>query len=466
MIGSLIAQLHDEARRIWCFKWVAVLVAALILLSGTPVIMSLPKVYEAWAQIYVARETPLGSAAQGVGLVGQGYGDPFVVEKTLLNDESLEKLLHRLDPNTRRLTKGRTALAIAALRGKIRVGPSVDDGFFELHVLDSDPVRARNTAQWLIDEFVSRNLTRNQDALGDAARFLDEQIATYRQMLAQSDARLASFRAQHPGVAALPIVAAPSSGGGFAAAMPVAATPAPGNPASALLAQASERVAALDARVTALRGEYTDEHPDVVAARRQLTAAMAQRAEIALRAPSPAVAAAAAPVPRLRPAQGARVRAAPSVSPEARAAWADLNRTDLMLRTNYDQLVSRREAARMSEAAYGDGAGMYQVTRPPTVPQLPIGPRRRLYLLALAVVACVGGVASAFVWAAMRGIFVSPRELETTLGLPVVGTVSWEPAWSTRNGWAQQASPRLARLGRDRKRPIPHAPPRALWEVS
>jgi hypothetical protein len=201
MIGTLIAQIHDEARRVWCFKTLALWVAALLILAGAPIVMTLPKVYEAWAQIYVAKETPLGSAAQGVSLVGQGYGDPYVVEKTLLNDDSLEKLLHRLNPATRTLTQGQTALAIRALKSKIRVSPSVDDGFFELHVVDTDPVRARDITQWLIEEFLSRNLSRSQDALGDATRFLDAQMVTYRQMLEDSNLRMQSFRAQHPGLA-------------------------------------------------------------------------------------------------------------------------------------------------------------------------------------------------------------------------------------------------------------------------
>src|SRR4051812_23780134 len=126
MIGALIAQVRDGFRRIWCFKWLAFSVAAVLVLVGAPIVLSLPKVYEAWAQIYVAKETPLGSAAQGVSLVGQGYGDPYVVEKTLLNDESLKTLLHRLDPATRGLSPGRTALALQALKGKIRVSPSLD----------------------------------------------------------------------------------------------------------------------------------------------------------------------------------------------------------------------------------------------------------------------------------------------------------------------------------------------------
>jgi uncharacterized protein involved in exopolysaccharide biosynthesis len=286
MIGALIAQVRDGVRRIWCFKWLAFSVAAVLTLMGAPIVMSLPKVYEAWAQIYVAKETPLGSAAQGVSLVGQSYGDPYVVEKTLLNDDSVKKLLYRLDPASRSLPPGRTALAVQALKGKIRVSPSIDDGFFELHVVDSDPVRARNTVQWLIDEFMSRNLARNQDALSDATRFLDQQMAIYRQMLDQSNIRLETFRAQHPGVAAtVPSMMVTPSPGGQMVTQSVG--PAAPHPATIMLAQANERLAVVDAKLAALRSEYTDEHPDVVAARRQQAVALAQRAEIALRAPRP-----------------------------------------------------------------------------------------------------------------------------------------------------------------------------------
>lgn len=471
MIGALIAQIHDELRRIWCFRWLALWVATFLLVVGGSIVMALPKVYEAWAQVYVAKDTPLGSATQG--MTSQGYGDPYVVEKTLLTDESLEKLLHRLDPATASLTRGQTALAIQILKSKIRVAPSVEDGFLEVHVLDSDPVRARNTVQWLIDEFLSRNQARSRDALGDAARFLDEQMALYRQMLDQSTARLEAFRAQHPGlvvtmpgVATAPVTVTTTRAPGGLVETRTVTGPSTPAPASVMLVQANERLAAVNARLATLRNEYTDEHPDVVAARRQQAAAIAERAEIALQAPA-VTASAAAPLRRVQVVSTGGFRAAPTASPEAKAEWASLNRTDLMLRTNYEQLGARREAARLSQAAYNEGSGKYQITRPPTVPQLPVGPKRKLYLAAVVVLAGVGGIVSAFAYAAMQGIFVSPRELELVLGLPVAGTVSWEPAWNTK-------PPRQRAVGRDppqqakldsRKRSLPYDPTRAPWST-
>jgi hypothetical protein len=86
----------------------------------------------------------------------------------------------------------------------------------------------------------------------------------------------------------------------------------------------------------------------------------------------------------------------------------------------------------MSQAIYGvDGGGMYQVTRQPVLPLLPIGPTPQLFLALAAVAAIGGGIAAAYLRGAIQGIFVSPRELEEVFELPVVGTVSWEPAWVT-----------------------------------
>jgi hypothetical protein len=104
-----------------------------------------------------------------------------------------------------------------------------------------------------------------------------------------------------------------------------------------------------------------------------------------------------------------------------------------VLRNTYQQLLGKRVATQMSQAVYGaDGAGKYQVTREPTVPTVPTGPNRALYLALAGLLAVGGGLAAGWLRAATQNIFVSTRELEQAVQLPVIGTLSWEPAWSTR----------------------------------
>jgi hypothetical protein len=114
------------------------------------------------------------------------------------------------------------------------------------------------------------------------------------------------------------------------------------------------------------------------------------------------------------------------------AEWADLRKSNELLRNNYEQMQSRREAARMSQSIYSDkNSGKYQVTNPPVMPIRPSGPDRKLFLIMAAAVALGGGIAAAYLLGAINGIFVAPRELEEAFGLPVAGTVSLERTWQT-----------------------------------
>jgi capsular polysaccharide biosynthesis protein len=111
----------------------------------------------------------------------------------------------------------------------------------------------------------------------------------------------------------------------------------------------------------------------------------------------------------------------------------------------------------MSQAVYRDDeAGKYQIVRQPVVPVIPTGPNRRLYFGMAGLLSIGAGVAIGYVRAAMKGILVSRQELEETFQLPVIGTVSWEPAWHTSRpgrGWLARGASALFRRPRTRRSP-------------
>jgi uncharacterized protein involved in exopolysaccharide biosynthesis len=429
--------LFDEMQRIWRYRWLVTAVAALLFAGAAAYIMRLPKIYDSSAQIFVNKETPVSAAAHGVSLVGDNFGSAYVVQRTLLNDDHLKTIVIKRDPHAATMSRAAMASAVAALRAKIRIDPDQGDGFVQIHFQDTDPVRARDTVQLLLDQFITANIARNRRELARAGQFLDQQIVSYAAKSRAADKAVAAFSRAHPTIAQAGGLDAGEAAGEVASAQAAysAALMARGPTG----ARDDSQIAALRARIATLRTEYTDRYPDVVAAKRQLDALLAAPAAV----PEPQDGGEPSYISAARGALAAAqarlhlARVGPPPSP-LDAEWADLRKKSTILRANYDEMLSRREAARMSEAVYADkNSGKYQVTSLPTVPPLPIGPNRRLYLLLAAALSLATGIAAAYLRGSINGIFVASRELEEAFGLPVAGTVSLEKAWQTnRRGGA------------------------------
>jgi polysaccharide chain length determinant protein (PEP-CTERM system associated) len=428
MVGTVLTLLYDELVRIWCYRWTALCTAVVLFVAGAAYIVHLPNVYDSWAQIYVAKLTPLAQAAQNVSLGGDTYGSTYVVQKTLLNDESLGKVAEQLNPALSRLTPQARQAAIGSLRNKIEISPDNGDGFTEFHYTATDPVRAYRVVQLLLNQFVAANQDRATRDLNQADVFLDAQIAVYQRKVAESQQKVAAFR-QRYGNSAVETDSEEEA----AASADVENARAVYNAALArdgAAAPQQSQIAALEDRIAALRLQYTDQYPDVIAARQQLAQLQQRAAQGAKTGTDPAVASARAQLlsaqARLR-----RARFRPNLPPQVASQEAELKRNDDMLRNSLQELLSRREAAQMSMAVYGANNTKFQITNRPTIPAFPSGPKR-LLLLGLAFLGAIaGGIGAAYLRGAITGVFVAPRELEDAFQLPVIGTISWEKTWHT-----------------------------------
>lgn len=430
MVGTVLSLLYDEMVRIWCYRWTAIITAIVLFFAGAAYIVRMPDNYDAWAQIYVPRQTSLSAAAANVSL-GAEYGGTYVVQKTLLNDQNLGKVAEQLNPMLSQLSPAERQSAIRSLRNKIEVVPDNGDGFTEFHYTATNPVRAYNVVRLVLAQFVSGTQDRAQRDFSQADVFLDAQIAIYQRKLNESHAKIAAFHARYGDSATLATDTAEEADAAGevenARAAYTAALARDGSGDAPLQGQ----IAALEDRIAALRLQYTDQYPDVIAARQQLAQLQQRAAQPSKAGGNSAVAAArgqlAAAQARLR-----RARFRPTLPPQIAAQEADLKRSDDVLRNAYQELMARREAAQMSLAVYGaNNSAKFQVTNQPTIPASPSGPNRPLLLLLAVLAAIAGGVGAAYLRGAITGVFVAPRELEEAFQLPVIGTISWEKTWHT-----------------------------------
>jgi polysaccharide chain length determinant protein (PEP-CTERM system associated) len=228
--------------------------------------------------------------------------------------------------------------------------------------------------------------------------------------------------------------------------------------ADAALTSSNFAVPEIDARISEQKKQldellrrFTEDHPDVVAARRVIGQLEKQKHdELVVRsreaksgnrsglASDPvlqkirvALAEAEAVVASLRARVGdrqarmAQLRSAAGRVPQVEAELAQLNRDYEVVRKNYDALVARRESASIAVAVDATSQlAEFRVVEPPHVGQSPVFPSRKVLALGVLLAAFGGALGTAFLVAQSRPVIHDARILRDISQRPVLGTVT------------------------------------------
>ena len=213
------------------------------------------------------------------------------------------------------------------------------------------------------------------------------------------------------------------------------------------------RIATLTKNLDDMLLRYTDNHPDVVNARRVIREAEAQRdgerkriaeqQEKRKRAASGtgknpvfpqmklAMAESEAQVARLRARvreqeqRLAQLRASARSVPEREAQLTQLNRDYAIQKQNYDALVARRESALMSaEVQAATGVATFRIIDPPQVAPDPVAPNRKMLIAAALLASLLAGLAGSYLFSVLHPTFYDGRGLKKFAQRPVLGSVS------------------------------------------
>jgi polysaccharide chain length determinant protein (PEP-CTERM system associated) len=203
-------------------------------------------------------------------------------------------------------------------------------------------------------------------------------------------------------------------------------------------------------RIAALEGElsdaaakgWTDQHPDVVAARSQLarlrsqpmaaggggSANTANPLYVTLRSmqaeKQATVAALSARKGQLE-SDMAQLAAKQADEPGVAAEQARLNRDYQVLKDQYDKLLADREDVKLrSDVSSKTDAVKFRVIDPPSDPRVPIAPNRPLLLALVLIVGIGGGVGAAFAKGQLQTTYATATQLAKASGLPVLGSIT------------------------------------------
>jgi polysaccharide chain length determinant protein (PEP-CTERM system associated) len=219
-----------------------------------------------------------------------------------------------------------------------------------------------------------------------------------------------------------------------------------------------ERIQAMNKHLDALLLQYTEQHPDIVATKRLIKqleerkkeeikviearereeakqiqqsgdpgknySPMLQQLNVALAEAEARVASMRARVEEFT-ARFNQIKSMGNAVPEVEAALAQLNRDYEVNKSNYEKLLERREAAKMSGDMRATTELMtFRIIDPPTDPQMPTGPNRGLLYSLVLVVALASGIGVAFMMSQINPTFHSQSSLREATGRPILGTVA------------------------------------------
>jgi uncharacterized protein involved in exopolysaccharide biosynthesis len=414
------------------------------MLLGSTVVMLMPDQYEAFSRIYVDTDSLMGPLLKGIAVETDPTQQLAVMQGTLLSRPNLLKVARSVDADL----SAQNELQLEAVLDGIASHTKVDvtgPKLFRIAHIGPDPRRAKDVVQAFLGIFVEGNLGRDRDDMENTRSFIDKQIAGYEAQLQAIEKRMADFRVKYSDA-----ISSSSSGSSFSARLEKARADV--DEASRALATAKDRKDRLAvqlkktpqalesnspddeakdptlAKLGELRAElnqklamYSDQHPDVIALKRQLANLEAQNADSAIAINEQRLATAKDTLKRLQDMANS--------APQLEAQMADMNRDHDILKQKYDELRVRGESARISQDAKTNTDSMrFRIIEPPEVPVVPSGPPRKLFLLAVLCASIGGGLGIAFLLSEMDDTFATPQRLREAFDIPLLGSVCCIPS--------------------------------------
>jgi polysaccharide chain length determinant protein (PEP-CTERM system associated) len=484
-------RLIDELRSLWRFRWAALATAFGVAMVAWIVIFAMPDRYEASARVFVDTRTSLKPALQGLTTDQNVDAQLNYVRQALLEGPQLEQIAKDTGVLSADVTDERTrAKILDNLSSRITLtvlsaGNQGDERstagtVYSFLYTDGDRDRSLRVVTTLLNTFVDQTLGGKREGSEQAQKFLEAQIKDYEQRLSAAEDRLAQFKKKNVGLM-------PAEQGGFFAQLQTetdaakkaetdlsialsrrdelakqlhgdVAISAAGSLSQSTLGRGGapandtlSRIQQAQANLDELLLKFTDQHPDVIAARATLDELNKRRAtemESLRRGDARAVASSGAgnnpvyqnieldlnkedvEIAALRrelvqhESTVAEFKQRLNSAPQVEAEFQQLNRDYDVNKAQYTALLESYQKARLGERADNAGSMRFAVVLPPTASVLPVWPKRPGLLCAAWIAAMLCGIGVAYTLNLLKPIVSSVQTVNELTSFPVLGVVS------------------------------------------
>jgi polysaccharide chain length determinant protein (PEP-CTERM system associated) len=482
-MNSLKSQAMQLLQMLWRQKWISVATVWAVCTVGWIAVALIPTKYESSARVYLDADPVLTPLLHGLAADTNPARHLDFLQRTLLSRPNIEELVRLTDLDIGINSSEAKEALYQQLAAEVQIR-AIAPNLMIISYSNKDPLVAKNVVQSLLTIFSEKTAGSSRSEMDSAQRFLDDEIASYRDQLHAKDQQRAMLAQKYPDIVSS--VGPEDAGAGGAsesrldqaraaaqrardeladaltkrnslrkeiASVPpmlsVNQAPQVVVTGGRLLSPDEQRLAQMKANLDSLRLKYTDKHPDVIAQRQEIRQFEAEMKRAATTGGSSGSDNVKTQIPnaiydqlkvKLADAEGQvattqrqvaetqaevdRIERIARSVPEVLIQVEDLDRDYGILRRNYEELVSRRQATQIADAADTKTEKIqFRIIDPPQVPLVPIEPNRPM-LISLAMLAGLGaGIAAPIVVGQFDRSFTAISQLRE-LGIPVLGSIT------------------------------------------
>jgi len=481
---EILVQIYSHLRGIWKRRWPMLMMAWFICLVGWAFVLKMPDQYSSSAKVYVDTQSVLQPLLRGIAVQSNVTQQVDLMTKTLFSRPNLEKAARMTDQDLNVHNDQEMDALLDSMADRVSLKGGGRQNIYTLNYVDNDPELAKKVVQSFLTIFVESSLGTSRKDSDVAQKFLDQQIKEYEARLNEAENRVKEFKQKNMGLM-------PGTGGDYFSQLKSAQgelkaaqdrlaevtqrrdeikrqlegeAPTFGLAPSAnvfsggLSHPLDGRIAEMEKRRDELLLKYTEKHPDVISLEQTIKRLKAKREKDLKEARKEMPEVADTPPLQQNPVYqqlkislgqaeaevaSLQVRVSKAGSdvehlkklvdtvPAVEAEEQRLNRDYSIVKANYEQLLKRRESARVAQSAEATGDSVkFKVVEPPRVPNEPSGPNRPLLLSVVLLIAAGAGVGMAFFMSQIKQTFDTRLSLRDVTQLPVIGSISmdWSPA--------------------------------------
>lgn len=182
---------------LWRRRWTAFVLAVLVAMGGWyAVAANMPNRYEANSKIYVDVTSVMQPLLRGIA-IGEDLGQQAqLMRRTLLTRPNLEEVARRTDMDLDAETDDDMQKIISGLQSSVRISADREN-IFSISYTSGDAEQAYDVVRTLTTLFVESNVGEKREDLVGAQQFIGAQITRYERELEEAESRLAQFEQEN-----------------------------------------------------------------------------------------------------------------------------------------------------------------------------------------------------------------------------------------------------------------------------